>query len=126
MNVQSFDDGSHILYVNGEYRDDSPLGLLMKDFDCKDPDDMNYKELAERTGYFKRSEEGVAQMCKIMEDIYNEGRNEGRNAGISEGIKQIAVSLLRDGTLSIEKIALVSGLTIEEIEALAEAEKASV
>ncbi len=119
---ESFDDGSHIIYVNGEYKDDSPLGLLMKDFDCKDPDDMNYKELAERTRYFKKSEEGVAEMCKIMEDLYNEGRDEGRD----EGIKQIAVSLLKDGTLSIEKIALVSGLTIEEIEALAEAERSAV
>ena len=27
-----FDDGAHILYVNGAFRDDSPLGRLMHDF----------------------------------------------------------------------------------------------
>ena len=27
-----FDDGSHILYVNGAYRDDSAIGKLMHDF----------------------------------------------------------------------------------------------
>lgn len=29
---ESFDDGSHILYVNGAYRDESPIGRLMHDF----------------------------------------------------------------------------------------------
>ena len=27
-----FSDGSHIIYVNGEYRGEDPLGVLMKDF----------------------------------------------------------------------------------------------
>lgn len=29
---ERFDDGSHILYVNGEYRDETPVGKLMHDF----------------------------------------------------------------------------------------------
>ena len=29
---ESFGDGSHIIYVNGAYRDDTPLGKLMHDF----------------------------------------------------------------------------------------------
>ena len=29
---QPFGDGAHILYVNGEYRDDSAIGKLMHDF----------------------------------------------------------------------------------------------
>ena len=29
-----FNDGEHILYVNGEYRDDSEIGKLMHDFSC--------------------------------------------------------------------------------------------
>ena len=48
-----FDDETHILYVNGEYRDDSPIGILMHDFSCTDPADMKYKVLAERARYFK-------------------------------------------------------------------------
>ena len=31
---QPFGDGAHILYVNGEYRDDSAIGKLMHDFNC--------------------------------------------------------------------------------------------
>ena len=41
-----FDDGAHILYVNGANRDDTPLGRLMQDFFCESPEQMNYKELA--------------------------------------------------------------------------------
>lgn len=37
---ESFDDGSHILYVNGAYRDESPIGRLMHDFSCTNPSDM--------------------------------------------------------------------------------------
>ena len=48
----------YIIYVNGEYQDDSPLGILMHDFYCTNPDDMRFKELADRARHFKRSEEG--------------------------------------------------------------------
>lgn len=40
-------DGAHIVYVNGAYRDESPIGKLMHDFSCKNPSDMYYKPLAE-------------------------------------------------------------------------------
>ena len=32
-----FGDEAHILYVNGEYQEDTPLGILMRDFHCTDP-----------------------------------------------------------------------------------------
>ena len=31
---ERFEDGSHILYVNGAYRGDTPIGKLMHDFSC--------------------------------------------------------------------------------------------
>ena len=31
-----FKDGSHIVYVNGSYRGNDPLGKLMSDFACKE------------------------------------------------------------------------------------------
>ncbi len=33
---ERFEDGSHILYVNGAYRGDTPIGKLMHDFSCTD------------------------------------------------------------------------------------------
>ena len=51
----SFNDGSHIIYVNGAWRDDSPLGKLMHDFSCPNPAEMYYKTLAERIRFFKEN-----------------------------------------------------------------------
>ena len=61
-----FDDGSHIVYVNGKYRGNDEIGKLMHDFSCTNPNDMNYEALAKRARYFKEDEKGVAAMCKIM------------------------------------------------------------
>ena len=108
-----FNDGAHIIYVNGEDRNSATdLGKLMHDFFCTDPEDMHYKELAERANYFKNSEEGVASMCKAMEDMRNEAAL--RNS------KEIALRMIKDGTLSLEKIAEFSGLALEVIKELAQ------
>jgi len=39
---RKFDDGAHILYVNGKYRGESEIGKLMHDFSCTNADDMNF------------------------------------------------------------------------------------
>ncbi len=54
-----FEDGEHILYVNGEYRGKSDLGKLMHDFNCTNAADMNYEIMAERTRYLKENPRGV-------------------------------------------------------------------
>ena len=116
-----FDDGAHILYVNGSNRDDTPLGRLMQDFFCERPEQMNYKELAQRADYFKAEAEGVNAMCELMEKFgekkLEEGREVGRIEGHREGMIDMARSLL---TLNvpIEVIEKSSGLTRAEILAL--------
>ena len=50
-----FEDGEHILYVNGEYRDDSDIEKLLHDFNCTDADDMNFELMAQRTRYLKET-----------------------------------------------------------------------
>ena len=52
----SLDDGSHIVYVNGNYKGDDTVGRLMHDFGCKEAKDMYYPELAKGIRHFK--EEG--------------------------------------------------------------------
>ena len=49
------------------------LERLMHDFFCSDPNDMYSDVLAERVRFFKEDEKGVAAMCKVMEEIYNDG-----------------------------------------------------
>ena len=107
---KKFDDGSHILYVNGEYQDETPIGMLMHDFSCTDPADMYYDKLADRVRFFKESKEGIAIMCKAMEDM--------RNQTLREGMIEVAKKLLSDGTLTLEKIAECVGLSLDEVRKL--------
>ena len=105
-----FDDGEHILYVNGEYRGDSDIGKLMHDFSCTDADDMNFELMAERTRYLKENPEGVSEMCKVIEDVRTQERR--------ETMIEVARKLLFDGTLTLEKIAECVGLPLDEVKKL--------
>lgn len=70
-----FADGSHIIYVNGSYENDSEaVGKLMHDFRCTDSDDMFYAELAKHVKHFKETEGGMERMCKAMEERVNRER----------------------------------------------------
>lgn len=105
-----FDDGSHILYVNGAYRGDSPIGKLMHDFSCTNPSDMYYKTLADRVRFFKESKEGIEIMCKTMEDM--------RNQTLKEGMTEVALRMLAAGKYALEEIVNISGLPLEEVKQL--------
>ncbi len=106
-----FGDGSHILYVNGKYRGNDEIGKLMYDFSCTNPDDMNYEALAKKARYFKQDEKGVAAMCKIMEDM--------RNEAALDNARETARRMLKDGELSLEKIArYVPSLSMDELKEL--------
>ena len=109
---EKFEDGSHILYVNGAYRDETPIGKLMHDFACTDPSDMYYPVLAERARFFKESEEGIAVMCKAMEDM--------RKQTIEEGMRAVALRMLELGKNSLDEISIVSGLSLDEVKKLNE------
>lgn len=100
-----FGDGSHILYVNGKYRGNDEVGKLMYDFSCTDPDDMNYEVLAKKARYFKRDEEGVAAMCKMMEDMRNEAAKEAAAKAELRSAMETAERLIKKGKLTIEEIA---------------------
>ena len=109
-----FEDGEHILYVNGEYRGESDIGRLMHDFNCTRADDMNFELMAERTRYLKENPKGVSEMCKVMEDM----RNETRNETLKESAINTARRMLADGILALEKIAEYAGLSVDEVKKL--------
>ena len=115
---EKFNDGTHIMYVNGAYRDDSAVGKLMHDFSCTNPEDMHYGLLADRVRFFKESKEGVAIMCKAMEDMRNQSLNEGIKAGKRENMKSVALRMLQAGKYALEEIAEISGLPLDEVKAL--------
>lgn len=111
---EPFDDGVHILYVNGEYRGDSDIGRLMHDFNCTSADEMNFELMAERTRYLKENPKGVSEMCKVIEEM----RREEREEGIRENTKTIALRMLSDRSMALEKIAEFVGLSLDEVKKL--------
>lgn len=100
------------IYVNGSYEGDSDIGKLMHDFRCTRAEDMNYNIMADKTRYYKENPKGVSEMCKIIEDM----RNEAANAKAIE----IAKSLIALKENTLDTIAKVTKLPIEEIRKLAE------
>ena len=126
LNHRSFEDESHIVYVNGAFRDTShPIGRLMHDFWCTSADDMLNDVLAKEVRYMKESEEGRTSMCEMMEKMLEKTNAAGKAEGIAEGKaegKMIQLyELVREGDLSLIKAAAKSGLTETEFKAGMEA-----
>lgn len=107
-----FNDGSHIIYVNGSYKDDNdPVGKLMHDFRCLNSVDMFYSILAKQVKYFKETEGGQKIMCQVFEDLAEKR--------ITEEKKAFACRLIARGKQTLEEIAEDTELPIEEVRELA-------
>ena len=117
---ESFGDGTHILYVNAQIKDDTALGQLMHDFACTSADEMHYQILADRVRYFKEDTEGVATMCKVMEDMRNEAAREADKARMVK----IAQRMLNSGKYTYEDIADVLEISVDEVKTLTESKPA--
>lgn len=81
-------DGRKVLYVNGAYRGDDELGSLMHDFCETDPAKMNNRSLAKRVEYWKKSAEGVRQMCEMLEKMRDEAMERGLEQGLEQGLER--------------------------------------
>ena len=107
-----FGDGSHIIYVNGSYKDDNdPVGRLMHDFRCLSSADMFYPVLAREVEYFKETEGGREVVCQIFEDLAEKW--------VIEEKKESARRMIASGKLTEEEIAEYAGLPVEEVRELA-------
>lgn len=100
-----FGDGSHIIYVNGEYNDTStPLGRLIHDFRCRRADDMLVPEFAARTRELKESEEVLIKMESLWDQsIKKYGTELGEKIGAQLAEKigaQIGAKEFSKGLLS--------------------------
>lgn len=106
-----FNDGEHILYVNGAYRGETEIGKLMHDFCCWNPDDMNFDLMRETARYYKETPEGVEIMCKAFEETRREGAYRAQI--------ETAKRLISRGKMSLEEIAEDTALPLETVQELA-------
>ena len=67
IDLKPFNDGSYIIYVNGEYKDtSSDIGKIIHDFHCIDPDEMMCDELKEPALYLKKNEGEINNMLDFL------------------------------------------------------------
>lgn len=132
IEYKPFDDGSKIIYLNGEYKNtESDLGKIIHDFHCTKSKDMLCNELRQTAEYFKDKQKEEEEMEKLFQFITDESKekilkqlNEAESKGIEIGKKanalEITKNLINLG-LSFDKIAKATGLEEIEIKALATA-----
>lgn len=92
----------------------------MHDLACPDPNQMHYDVLADRVRFFKENEKGVSAMCKVFEELRQEGIQEGMQKGMQRGEERRSIQLVHDmlaaGKYALEEIAALSGLPLSEIQ----------
>ena len=124
LSHRGFGDGAHILYVNGEYRNtEKPIGRLMHDFHEKRASEMLCSPLAEQVRYYKETEGGVENMNNELREFWEEKTRKAvekaeKRAERSKAIKT-AKRMLASNKYSLEEIAEINDLTLEEVKALA-------
>ena len=89
----AFEDRQHVLYVNASYKGDDPIGNLMHDFLCSDPDEMLTPILAEKARFLKTDPKGVDIMCKAMDELREQSIKRGEEAALLMSIKNIMEGL---------------------------------
>ena len=88
-----FEDGSHIIYVNGSYKGEGEIAQLIEDFHQKESSGMHYKVLADGVKHFKETEEGRETMCESVKEYGRECADEKMLEGVKNLMKSAHVSL---------------------------------
>lgn len=101
-----FDDGSHIIYVNGNYKGNDEIGQLMKDFRQTDPENMYYDALAQGVKHFKETEEGRESMCEAVEKY-------GDERAIKANVKSVK-NLMENMKLTLDQALNALGIQGDE------------
>ncbi len=122
-NKINLNDSGYIIYVNGQNRDNTPLGKLMHDFSCKDPNEMYYEVFKKRVKYLKEEAEGQNIMCELVEQYAKKQAKIAAKEAAKIAAKKAAKEAAKKATMKAEakekkattKRMLAMGLTIEQI-----------
>ena len=101
------DNGLAEVYVNAEVDDGSDVALLMDVFTEDNVyDDNRFPATSSRKRRFKTTEEGVSEMCEVIERNRAEARD--------DGMVEVAIEMLKE-KMSIDMIARFTKLTVEQV-----------
>ena len=133
-NNMSLNDGTHVIYINGDMEDDTPIGRLIHDFKCRRWQDMYESPLKERVRILKTKETEVKRMCEAVERLINKEKAKERAkankklAKANERLKlerdkakekeiQIIKNMIAEG-INLETIARVNSMSVQNVQML--------
>ena len=116
--VKPFNDGNVIIYVNGSYRGNDPIGRLMADFRNKGTEGFYNSELEKAVYHFKYEEGGRRIMCEAVEEYAAERAAQSREEGIKDGrekaILESVRNVMKNLTISAEQAMKTLGIPESE------------
>lgn len=65
------------------------------------------------------NEDKTVDMCQALREMMEDANKEGMQLGMQQGTQKMVRKLLEEGSLSIEVIAQMADLSVEEVQALA-------
>lgn len=118
MTDEPFSDDEHILYVNGSYRDNTAIGMLMHDFCCSDPDDMHDGPLQDAARYYKEDLKGVSYMCTVFDEVRMEAEARGKAEGIISACKALGSTIEQAIGMFVSQLGLTQEQAAAEVKRL--------
>ncbi len=79
-----FEDNLHILYVNGQWTGEDPVGQLMKDFHCTKSSFMSTSPLKDRVCQIKGGDNGGSVMGTMLDQAELRGEARGEKRGMEK------------------------------------------
>jgi len=107
---KTFDDGAHIIYVNGKYRGEDDFGKLAHDFNCKKADNIYFKPLADGVRHFKETEKGRDAMCESFTKLADKVADERAEQTKVDIVK----SLMENMKWTLDQALTASGIQGKE------------
>ena len=102
------ENGTHEIYVNAAIDDKSDIAELMQYFKKSVGEHQNFQKLCNRVKYFKETQKGVSNMCKLVEDYAKEYAEKYAEKYAKEYAEQQSIenaaNLLKNG-VSVDIIA---------------------
>ena len=109
-----YDDGGHIIYVNGVYHGEDSFGKLAHDFNCKKADDIFYKPFADGVRHFKETKEGREIMCESFERLADKVAEERAEQATVQTKANIVKSLMENMKWTLDEALTASGIQGKE------------
>ena len=101
-----FDDGSHIIYVNGNYNGNDAIGNLVHDFGCEESKDMYYPELAKGVRHFKEEEGGRRILSEAVEKYAEQKVENARINNLLEIVRNLMESMKWTAEQAMEEMKI--------------------